>query len=136
MQLPYFINVVLYCYSYFLYVWLWVYTGVELADERRDSAALEIGIAASLVALHVLNFILFLNLVFASLKRLGKFICGSTRIVDNNITISFRFFFASGPHVGLRKPFDCATYASSINKILTECNANVRVDDHMQIVAR
>jgi hypothetical protein len=103
------VNVFLYAFCFYLYIWPFVLTGIDVSQARdRREPALQVGILTSLIAINVINGFLLLNLAFATLKRVG-------------------------PYVRLRPPFDCASYAQAVNTILSECNANFRCDSHMQV---
>lgn len=104
----YALNIFLYGYAYFLYIWPFVLTGIDVGEaQARREPALQVGILTALIALNVVSGVLLANLIFASLKRLG-------------------------PFVGLKAPFDCSSYAHAVNAILAECNASFRCDTHMQ----
>jgi len=111
------LNVLLYVYAYFVYISLftltsgWVAEGTSLGSSAAgsvlDEEALRAGLSLVIIIAYALNGFFLLNLIFGTLKRLG-------------------------PFFNLRAPFDCTTYAERVNAILGQCNANFRMNTHMQ----
>jgi len=75
------------------------------STEARD--AFRVLLVLLFVATYALSGWLLLNLIVSLVRRLGA-------------------------AYGLRKPFDCSSYAMRVNAILAECNANFRVNTAMR----
>ena len=64
------VNVALYACCYYLYIWPFVVTALP-NENTRNEAALKVGILVAELTFNVINLFFLVNLVFASLKRIG-----------------------------------------------------------------
>lgn len=105
--LHYIINVVAYTWTYLLYIVTIIVSGDFLANGRNEPE-LQVAIAIVVLIVNILNIFYLIQLCFGTLKRIGA-------------------------HLGWKKPFDCTSYAVAVNTILQSCNANFRMNSHMQV---
>eukprot|EP00004_Rigifila_ramosa_P000115 TRINITY_DN1012_c2_g1_i2.p1 TRINITY_DN1012_c2_g1~~TRINITY_DN1012_c2_g1_i2.p1 ORF type:complete len:102 (+),score=22.54 TRINITY_DN1012_c2_g1_i2:102-407(+) len=85
-----------------------MHTYAEISpNDRTDDQGLRVGIAIVYIWAYALDLFFLINLIYGTLKRIGP-----------------------------RYPFDCTTYAITVNAILSSLSANFEMDTDMQIVTK